>query len=204
VEHVAIVVIVALLLSAAAVLLASSVRSSGPPPPVIGHVIRGLDAIPQPAQPVPDLGIDPQTRRPPVIGRVIRRVGRTVRRGGEVVVVGTGAFVAGFGHGMWNSFRFLLTDPTALLTGTGGLIAELVRDPVGFTTAQIDDAIRYVDRLRSMSPEAAYRTFMRDLGEVSGEVAVTGAKSLAQRALLRALKRRLDERARPDTPVKRP
>lgn len=200
VEHLAMVVVVALLLSGAAVWLATNVRSDAPTPPVIGQVTRGLDGIAEPARPIPDLGLESRPGRDSIVTRTLRRVGRTVRRGSELVAVGTAAFVAGFGNGLWNSFTSFLTDPAALLTGSGGLVAELVRDPVGFTASQIDDAIGYVDCLRSMPPEDAYRTFMRDLGEVSGEAAVTGGKSLAQRALLKGLKRRLDERRRSEKP----
>ena len=197
VEHVGMVVVVALLLAAAGAWLASHVQPDRPPPPVIPHVWSGLDQIAEPSPRLPDLGLTPRDRRTPAIGRAFRRVVRTVRTGGEIVVVGVTAFTSGFGHGMWGAFTEFVSDPVALLTDGRGLIAALAEDPLGFTTAQFDAAVDYARELRAMSPKAAYRTFMRDLGEATADAVITRGKQLAKRAMLRALKQRIDARRVP-------
>ena len=194
------VVVVALLLAAVGAWLASHVQPDRTPPAVIPHVWSGLDRIIEPAPRLPDLGLTPRDRRAPAIGRALRRVVRTVRIGGEIVVVGATAFASGFGHGMWGAFTEFVRDPVALLTDGRGLITALAEDPLGFTTAQFDAAVDYARELRAMSPKAAYRTFMRDLGEVTADAVITRGKLLAKRAMLRALKRRIDARRIPTPP----
>ncbi len=204
VEHVGLVVVVALLVAAAGAWLASHVRPDRAPPPIIPHVWSGLDRIREPAPRPPDLGLTPRERRNPAIGRALRRVGQTVRTGGEIVVVGATAFASGFGQGMWGAFTEFVRDPVALLTDGRGVITSLAEDPLGLTTAQFDAAISYARELRAMSPKDAYRRFMRDLGEATADVVIARGKLLAKRAMLRALKRRLDARRVPAPPGKGP
>lgn len=192
VEHVGIVIVVALLLAAAGAWLASHVQPDRAPPSIVPHVWSGLDRISEPAPRPPDLGLTPRERRTPAIGRALRRVVRTVRTGGEIVVVGTSEFATGFGHGLWSAFTEFVHDPVALLSDGRGLITALVEDPLGFTAEQFDAAIDYARELGAMSPKAAYRRFMRDLGEATADAAITRGKLVAKRAMLRALKRRID------------
>ncbi len=193
-EHVAIVVVVALLLAAAGAWLASHVHPDREPPSVVTQVWSGLDRISEPVPRLPDLGLTPRGRRTPPIGRALRHIVRTARAGGEIVVVGAGAFASGFGHGMWGAFTDFVRDPVGLLTDGGGVVTALAHDPFGLTKAQLDAAIEYAYELKAMSPQEAYRRFMRDLGEATADAAITRGKHLAKRAILRALKRRIDGR----------
>ncbi len=201
VEHVGIVIVVALLLAAAGAWLAAHVQPDRAPP-IVPQIWSGLDRISEPAPRPPDLGLTPRERRTPAIGRALRRVVRTVRTGGEIVVVGATAFAAGFGHGLWGTFTEFIHDPVALLTDGRGLITALAEDPLGFAAAQFDAAIEYARELGAMSPKDAYRSFMRDLGEATADATITRGKLLAKRAMLRALKRRIDagRAPTPDSP----
>ena len=114
-----------------------------------------------------------------------------------MVAVGTEAFVRGVGVGVWSTASQLARDPVGTLVGGADLAEELRRDPLGFTRVQIDAAMRYVSELRAVPAEQAYERVMRDLGQVTVDVVVLRGKAAAQNALLRSLKRRLeDERLR--------
>ncbi len=194
VEHVAIVVVVALALAAAGAWLTSHVHPDRAPPPVITHVWSGLDRITEPAPGLPDLGLVPRGRGGRPIGQFVRRIGRGLRTAHRLVAVGSEAFTSGVGHGLVGAVTDVVRDPTTLLTDGSGFVTDLARDPTGLVAAQLDAAIEYAKHLRALPPDEAYRTFMRDLGEASVEVAILRGKRLAKAAILRALKRRLDER----------
>lgn len=191
-EYLAVVVVAALALAALGAWIASAVRPSGDGPgTAVEHAWSGLDRIADPpAWPVPEV----PGRDPGRFGRVARHVSSVVRRGGAIVATGTAAFGSGFGDGVWHTMDALIRDPVGALTGGGGVAATLLRDPVGFTRAQIDAAVAYARELRSLPPEEAYRRFMRDLGEAGADAALTRGKQLATRSMLRALRRRIESR----------
>jgi hypothetical protein len=194
VEHVAIVVVVAVLLAAIGAWIASRVRSDAGPPDVVTRVWPGWQQLEEPVAPVPDLGLRPGASHRSGIGSIVRRAVRLAGRARKVVLGGQRAFASGFGHGLWDTFTGFVRDPVGLLTAGGGIVTQLAGDPGGFARAQLEAAIVYARELSRMPPEAAYRRFMRDLGELSADVAVARGKSFAERAMLRALKRRLDAR----------
>lgn len=194
VEHLAIIVVAAVMLAGAGAWIASHVRSDPRPPGVVTQVWSGLDRIPEPVPAVPDVGLLPRGGRVGTATHLWRRVVRVVREGNAIVAVGTAAFVTGFGHGLWGAVTDFMRDPVASLTGGGALIAVVVRDPVGLASAQVDAAVVYANELRKLPPQAAYRRFMRDLGEATADAALTGGKQIARKSMLNALKRRLEQR----------
>lgn len=203
VEHLAVVIVVAVMLAGAGAWIASHVRPDATPPGVVTQVWSGLERIPEPEPAPPDLGLLPRSGRVGTPTHLWRRVVRVARRGHAIVAVGTGAFVFGFGHGLWGAVTELVRDPVALLTGGGALIIAVVRDPIGFARAQVDAAVIYANELRKLPPEAASRRLMRDLGEATADAALTGAKQIAKKSMLNALKRRLEQRGEPTAPPPR-
>lgn len=187
-EYLAIVVVISLGLAGLGVWIASTARPRGnDPAAVVERVWSGLDGIARPpgwpAAPEPSLGESRFRRR-------ARNVSRVVRRGGDVVATGVAAFGAGVGDGAWHTMSTFINDPVGAVTGGQGVVAGLLRDPVGFTRAEIAAAVGYAAELRALPPREAYRRFMHDLGEAGADVALTRGKQLAVRSLLRAMRRR--------------
>ena len=191
------VVVVALLLAACGVWLVAHVRAGPTAPGILETPWAGLDRIAPPPTQVPDLGLTPAPSRGRPAGRILGRIVAALRTANRVVAVGTEAFVRGVGVGVWSTASQLARDPVGTLVGGADLAEELRRDPLGFTRVQIDAAMRYVSELRAVPAEQAYERVMRDLGQVTVDVVVLRGKAAAQNALLRSLKRRLeDERLR--------
>ena len=112
----------------------------------------------------------------------------------RVIASGRQAFVAGFGHGLWVSVSDFVRDPAALLTDGNGLVKDFATNPAGLVKEQIDAAIDYARQLEAMSPQDAYRKVLHDLGEVSADVVIARGRGFAHRTMLRAIKRRLEDR----------
>ena len=193
-EHIAIVVVVALLLAAIGVWLSSHVHPDRDPPPVTTGVWSGLDRIPEPAPSLPDLGLTPRGPGQRTSGHALGRILRGVVKANRLIASGRHAFVAGFGHGLWVAVTDFVRNPVALLTDGNGLVKDFARDPAGLVKEQIDAAIDYARQLKAMSPQDAYRKVLHDLGEVSADVVIARGRGFAHRMLLRALKRRLEDR----------
>jgi hypothetical protein len=117
-------------------------------------------------------------------------VARAIRTGSDLAATGVASLGLGVGDGVRATITGLAADPVGTLTGGGGAVASVLRDPLGVTRAQLAEAVAYARVLRSLPPREAYRRFMRDLGEVGVDLAVTRGKQLAVRALLRAARRR--------------
>ena len=183
------VVVVAVALAALGMWIASAVRPSGDgPAAAVERVWSGLDQI---ADPPAWPGVVAPRREPGRFRHAVGRVSRAAHRGGAIVATGVAAFGSGFGDGVWRATGALIRDSVGALTGGGGAVAPLLRDPVGVTRAQIDEAVAYARELRALPPREAYRRLMRDLGEVGADVAVTRGRQLAARSVLRALRRRI-------------
>ena len=197
VEHIGLVVVVALLLAACGVWLATHVRAGTAAPDIVATPWAGLERIETPATQVPDLGVTPSRSKGRPVSRILGRIGRAVRRANRVVAVGTEAFVRGVGVGAWSTASQLARDPVGTLIGGADLVSELRRDPLGFTRAQIDAAVGYVDELRAMPVDQAYERVMRDLGQLTVDVVVLRGKAAARNALLRSLKRRIENERLP-------
>ena len=187
-EYLAIVVVITLGLAGIGVWVASAARPRGDhPAAVVERVWSGLDGIASPpawpAAPEPSLG---ESR----FRRGARSVSRVVRGGGDVVATGAVAFGSGVGDGAWHTMSAFIHDPVGAVTGGRGVVAGLLRDPVGFTRDEIAAAVGYAAELRALPPREAYRRLMHDLGEAGADVALTRGKQLAVRSLLRAMRRR--------------
>jgi hypothetical protein len=184
VEYLAVVVVVALGLAAVGVWIASTSRPSGEAAAVVvERTLSGLDRI---AAPQP--GTDAQAPGP--FRRAVRGAARAVRTGSDILTTGAASLGLGVGDGVRATMNAFLADPVGMLIGGGGAVAALARDPLGVTRAQLDAAVAYARALRKMPPREAYRRFMRDLGEVGADLAITRGKQLAVRSLLRAVRRR--------------
>ncbi len=177
-------VVVALGLAAAGVWLASTSRPSGDgPAAVVDRAWSGLDRIA-----APDSGTG--VRAPGPVRRTLRGVARAVRTGSDIAATGVASLGLGVGDGVRATLDGFVADPVGTLVGGGGAAAALARDPLGVTSAQLDAALAYARALRELSPREAYRRFMRDLGEVGADLAITRGKQLAVRSLVRAARRR--------------
>lgn len=186
VESIGLAIAIAALFAAAAIWAAAHVRAPDAPPPIVAEVTAALDGMAGPA-PVPDLGIAPRGRRPP-IGRALRGVGRVLRVGGSIAVTGASAFGDGVGRGVTQTVHEFIANPVGTVVGGGEVAVAAVRDPAGLGAA----AVEYARELRALPPREAYRRVMRDLGELTVDAAVTRGKMAARRAVLRALRRRID------------
>ena len=188
-EYLAIVVVVAVALAGLGAWIATAARPRGDgPAAAVERVWSGLDDIARPpAWPgAPEPALEQGRFR-----RAVRHVSRAVRRGGDIVATGAASFGSGVGDGVWHTMGAFIHDPVAALTGGRGVVAGLLRDPVGFTRAQVEAAVEYTAELRALPPREAYRRFMHDLGEAGTDVALTRGKQLAVRSMLRAMRRRL-------------
>lgn len=178
------VVVVALGLAAAGVWLASTSRPSGDAATVVvERAWSGLDDIASPSS-----GHDARASGP--FRRAVRGAARAVGTGSVIVATGVASLGLGVGDGVRGTMDAVLADPVGTLVGGGGALAELARDPLGVTRAQIDAAVAYARALRELPPREAYQRFMRDLGEAGADLAITRGKQLAVRSLLRAARRR--------------
>jgi hypothetical protein len=186
----AVVVVATLALAALGVWIASGLRPPREgPAAAVERVWSGLDEVAEPPA-WPGVGAPAHGR-----GRVrgaVRRVSRAVRRGSDIVATGATAFGSGVGKGVWRTIGAVIRDPVRALTGGGGVVATLLRDPMGVTRAQIEAVAAYARELRSLPRRDAYRRFMHDLGEAGADVALTRGRQLAARSVLRALRRRME------------
>lgn len=178
------VVVVALGLAAAGIWITAMSRPSGDAAAsVVEHTWAGLDRIAMP----PD-GVDAHTPGP--FRRALRSAARAVRAGSDVAAIGVASLGLGVGDGVRATIAAVAADPVGSLVGGGGAVAAVARDPLGVTRAQLHAAVAYARALRELPPREAYRRFMRDLGEVGVDLALTRGKQLAIRSLLRAVRAR--------------
>ena len=187
-EYLAIIIVVALGLAGLGVWIASAARPRGDgPAAAVERVWSGLDDIARPpAWPAPPERSLEEGR----FRRAARHVSRAIRGGGDIVATGAAAVGSGAGEGAWHMMSALIHDPVDALTGGRGVVAGLLRNPVGFTHAQIAAAVEYSAELRTLPPREAYRRVMHDLGEAGADVALTRGKQLAVRSMLRAMRHR--------------
>jgi hypothetical protein len=195
----ALVVVAALALAALGVWIASALRPPRDgPAAAVERVWSGLDEV---AEPPAWPGVGSPADRGRVRGAA-RTVSRAVRRGSDIVAAGAAAFGSGVGVGVWRTMGAVIRDPVGALTGGGGVVATLLRDPMGVTRAQIEAVAAYVRELRSLPRGEAYRRFMHDLGEAGADVALTRGRQLAARSVLRALRRRMQSLPRGRPPAR--
>ena len=183
-EYVGIVVVVALALAAFGAWAIRHVRAPERPPSMVTAALDPFAVVGRYQEPPPG--------RAEQVRRFVRRGVRGTVRGGRFIGRGWLAFNEGVANGLVVTVREFVRDPVGSLTGGTGLLADLIRDPAGVGSAVVRDAIAYAKELRAMPPDAAYERFMHDLGEVGADAAVTRGKATARRALLRAIRRRLE------------
>jgi len=145
-----VVVVAALALAALGAWIASALRPPGDGPgAAVERLWSGLDEIAEPPA-GPRVGV-PAHGRSRVRGAV-RSVSRAVRRAPDIVATGAAAFGSGFGEGVRRTLGAVIRDPVRALTGGGGVVATLLRDPIGVTRAQIEGVAAYARELRSLPP----------------------------------------------------
>lgn len=103
---------------------------------------------------------------------LVRRLLPTAR----TLLAGRRAFLAGFARAVRDDVRALLRDPRVALTGGGGRIAALLRDPIGTVRAAIDDGETYIRDLRAMPLREAYVRVMGDAGALAEDILVNRGK----------------------------
>lgn len=185
VEYVGTLAVLALALAAFGAWAIHHVRAPNAAPPPAVRIFDPVALIGAPAQPAPE--------GPGRVSRLVRRGIRIAGRGGRLAGRGWLAMRIGFADGVAVSVRSFVRDPVAALTDGTGLLAEVVRDPGGAGASVVRAAIDYAKELRALPPEEAYLRFMHDLGGLEADVAVSRGRGAARRALLKAIRRRLDQ-----------
>jgi hypothetical protein len=193
VEHIAIVIVVAILLGAVGTWIAAHARADHPPP-IVERVVAPVEPRYGAQREVPDLGVAPPSRRGNRIVGGLRRVAGVVRKSPRFAVRGVRAYAGGVAHGIGSAVGGLVRDPVGSVMGGASVLQPLLSDPVGFTRAQVEAGRAYLRRLRTLPPEDAYEAVMRDLGDLTADVAIARGKKAAAKAAYRALRRRPETR----------